>query len=130
MSSALAVTILPPLRAPGLGEIATRPRAERADRPRPFLFQVEDEEARHRRAGAAERREASYGRANTLRLVTFDDGSEPDAAPFDRYVGLPFLAQHIAQERMGNGLALEPWRAVIGAYARGERPPATVDIAA
>jgi hypothetical protein len=130
MSSALAVTILPPIRTPGSGDGLSRPRADRPDRPRLFALEVEDDGARHERAGAAKRREETYGRASRLKLVAFDEGAEHGAAPFDRYVGLAFLAQHIAQERMDSGLAMEPWRAVVGAYSRGERPPASVDVAA
>jgi hypothetical protein len=130
MGNALAVAILPPLPAAGSGAPAIVPHAAKSARPR-FSASPPDPEGDHgRRTEAGIWREEPRSRPNRLRLVAFDAGDAGDGVAFGAFSSLAFLAQHFAQERMPNGLTLEPWGAAAGAYSYGPRPAASIDIAA
>lgn len=101
--------------------------------PGPVAPRAEPEPRRARRAEAAEAdaspadRAGPDGRRAADRIPPAASAGGP-AAPGARGASAPFLAQVLAQEAIGPGLHIEPWREAMAAYARaasaGGRPAA------
>jgi len=105
-----------------------RPVAEPGQRAAPFQdgeVEATDEAVRrHRQTGRGDER----GRAGETRgggtAFRFGDSLPPERpvhpSPMPRGMGptIAFLTQTIAQEAMGTGLHIEPWRTALGAYHR------------
>lgn len=120
------VELLPPPPLPVFLDLR-RGGARATERPQ-FAAERAAGEAARRNGGAALDAEPGEDRRR-LRLLPAPRTDAAEAPPFGG-TSLPFLAQHIAQERLSGGLTIEPWREAVRAYGGAPSTDPLVDLAA